>query len=145
MDSPANYRRRSTQRPPRPSPPSGADHPPGAAPWPEGLAAAAPAAIPAARPSPLSWSDLACLEPRLAQLLAKAKRVKDDGAGSYFCANACWYGYDGWPGFKPWLLRLVGRERPETHPVLSTPAAYDVAVGTIYNVLPGCRGPCGCL
>jgi hypothetical protein len=93
----------------------------------------------------LTWAGLVRLEPRLAELLAEAKAVRDDGSVPYFCGNACWYGYDGHRGFKPRLVRLVGFGRPGFHDVLSGSTAYDLVYFTIYNVLPSCRGRCGCL
>jgi hypothetical protein len=97
--------------------------------------------------SPLTWSHLTRLEPRLRKLLAEARAVRDDFTTAAFCGNAPWYGLDGWRGrgFKRRLALLVGWLRPDGHPVLSGSAAYDVAYRTVYEALPDCRGACGCL
>jgi hypothetical protein len=86
---------------------------------------------------PLTWNELARLEPRLSGLLDKAKAVKAKGRN--FCANDVWY-----RRFKPRLLWLVGWDRPDNHPVLSSMQAFDLAYETIYEVLPNCR-QCTCL
>lgn len=91
-----------------------------------------------------AWDRLVEEEPRLADLLAEARTVKDEG-GAYFCANQVWYGYgDPRRGFKARLLPLVGWERNGGPSLLTTPQAYDVGYQTIYDALPDCRGDCGC-
>jgi hypothetical protein len=91
-----------------------------------------------------TFAELAALEPALNNLLAEARGHHASRAPD-FCANAAWYGYLGFPGLKPRLLQLVGFERAERHPVLSTPAAYDVAYDFLCDALPNCRGRCPCL
>ncbi len=92
-----------------------------------------------------AWDRLVDDEPRLAELLAEARTVRDEG-GSYFCANEVWYGYgDPRRGFKARLLPLVGWERRDGPDLLRTEQAYDVAYGFIYDALPDCRGECGCM
>jgi hypothetical protein len=91
-----------------------------------------------------TFEALAALEPGLAGLLAEARASAADAGDPHFCANAVWYGYEGHPGIKQRLLRLVGWERSDRHPVLSTPCAYDVAYEHIYEMLPPCRD-CACL
>jgi hypothetical protein len=92
----------------------------------------------------VTFEDLARLEPRLQSLLEEARRHHNSRRPD-FCANAVWYGYAGHlPGLKPRLLFLVGYERRDRHPVLSTSLAYDVAYDTIYQALPDCRGRCAC-
>jgi hypothetical protein len=93
----------------------------------------------------LTWATLVALEPQLAGLLAEAQAVRDCDTAPYFCANAAWFGYDGHRGFKPRLRRLVGWDRPDGHPALTSCEAYDLAYQTIYEALPPCRGYCGCV
>ncbi len=85
-----------------------------------------------------TFEELVRLEPRLGALLIEAKAVRRP-RGKSFCANLTWYRV-----FKPRLCQLVGWERAERHPVLSTNTAYDVAYDRIYDVLPNCRR-CLCL
>lgn len=80
-----------------------------------------------------TFADLAAIEPRLQALLDEARGIC---AVKGYVAGKVWYGYGGYPGLKPRLLDLVGWERPEAHPLLSTSAAYDVAYETIYEALP---------
>jgi hypothetical protein len=65
-------------------------------------------------------------------LLDEAKSVK--ARRRNFCANTVWYSQ-----FKPRLLWLVGWERRDKHPVLSSAEAYDLAYETIYQALPDCK------
>lgn len=87
---------------------------------------------------PVTWEQLAELEPRLRSLQERARQVRDPG-GPSFCANRVWFNE-----FKPELLYLVGWMREKGPAVLQTSRAYDVAYRTIYNGLPDCR-ECGCL
>lgn len=59
--------------------------------------------------STLSWRNLVAAEPKLAALEAEVRAVVP--ADERFCANAAWFGYDGWPGLKPRYVQLVGWER----------------------------------
>lgn len=59
----------------------------------------------------LTWSDLVVAEPNLARLEAEVRSVRP--SGRHFCANAVWYGYGGWPGFKARYVQLVGWDRGE--------------------------------
>jgi hypothetical protein len=90
----------------------------------------------------LTMKELTRLEPRLALLLAEARRWRRS-RDPHFCANAVFYGYDGHqPGLKERLLDLVGWESGRTG-LLGSSTAYDVAYDAVYNVLPACRN-CGC-
>jgi hypothetical protein len=94
--------------------------------------------------------ELVALEPRLGNLLAEARAVKDTGEGEYFCCNAVFFGYEGHPGFKPRIRLLVGWDRLlgrdfGKDAILGTTQAYETAYDTIYEALPPCRGPCACL
>jgi hypothetical protein len=83
------------------------------------------------------WERLIELEPRVAELLEEARRVKDPG-GSSFCANQTWFDQ-----FDKRLDKLVGWYA-DGDPDLQTSEAYDVAFIKIYDVLPACRN-CTCL
>jgi hypothetical protein len=96
------------------------------------------------------WVDfriLCGLEPLLLRLLRRAQNCHRDKSAR-FCANEEWYGCGahnyGW-GLKRELAKLVGYQRSDEHPVLSTEHAYDLAYDTIYEALPNCRGSCACL
>ncbi len=75
---------------------------------------------------PVTWEQLAALEPRLADLRARARRMR----GSRFCVNQVWY-----TQFKPELVRLVGWLRRSGPDLLRTSRAYDVAYRAIYDEL----------
>jgi hypothetical protein len=94
-----------------------------------------------------TWSELVKLEPRLGELLARAKAIVDDG-GESFCANHRWVGCGNGPacekcrgGLKDELVMLVGWEA--SNPELESSEAYDVAYDKVYKALPDCRN-CGC-
>jgi hypothetical protein len=92
---------------------------------------------------PLTFAELAGMEPGLLDLLAEARSHHEDPDPD-FCANAYWYGYPGYrPGLKGRLIRLVGMFA-EGGGVLRSSEAYDIAYHTIYNALPDCRGRCAC-
>jgi hypothetical protein len=94
---------------------------------------------------PPCFSELVSLEARLAVLLLEAQAVCDDGAGEWFCGVAAFGGYDGHRGLKGCVVKLVGWGREDRHPVLGSPAAYDVVYQTILDAVPPCRGPRSCL
>ncbi len=89
-----------------------------------------------------TWDDLVRLEPRLAGLRAEIERITARD-GQRFCANEHWYGYNGEPGIKRKLVRLVGFRAQSPDPVIRSMAAYDVAYQTLYALLPDCWG-CDC-
>lgn len=93
----------------------------------------------------MTFRELCDLEPKLKELADEAAALRDTGTGKAFCANAIWYGYFGHLGLKPRLTALVGWERHRGPNELCTVDAYDVAYDAIYNMLPDCRGECGCL
>ena len=93
----------------------------------------------------MTFEQLCELEPKLKALAEEAKATRDDGSGEAFCANAVWYGYAGHRGIKRRLLLLVGFERPDGPDELLTTEAYDVSYQAIYDMLPDCRGECGCM
>ncbi len=88
-------------------------------------------------PTVPTWDDLIRLGPRLAALRAEVERVTAWN-GQRFCANEHWYGYNGQPGIKRDLIRLVGFRAESTDPVIRSMAAYDVAYQTLYALLPDC-------
>ena len=96
----------------------------------------------AANPPRPTWDALVAAEPRLADLLAEARRERPDDDGRC-CANEAWFGWRGRPGIKPRLVRLVGWHAESSDPALGTVDAYDLAYKTIYAALPDCAG-CGC-
>src|SRR5262245_30960613 len=93
-------------------------------------------------PQDLTFADLVRLEPRLGQLLDRA-RAYHAKAGPKFCANAVWYGYFGRRGLRSQLQQLVGWEADQEG-VLGTSRAYDVAYRTLYQALPDCGQECVC-
>jgi hypothetical protein len=93
-------------------------------------------------PQLLDWRDLARREPRLMDLLERVQAVRDPG-GAEFCANAIWFGFIGWSGYKPRIGRLVGWTAEQDDPLLRSAAAYELAYTTLYRVLPPCRN-CRC-
>lgn len=88
---------------------------------------------------PITWALLVLLEPGLGTLLTDVQAIKDDHVSESFCANRHWYRH-----FKPRLLKLVGYERPDVHPILSSPVAYEIAYDQLLDPLPPCRN-CACL
>lgn len=69
----------------------------------------------------VSWEELVKREPRLDELLREAQKYKPSPG---FCAREVWYGPHG---LKRRLRELVGYDRSDDDPVLSTSEAYDVA------------------
>ena len=95
----------------------------------------------------VTWQDLVEMEPRLADLEEDARSVEDDGQGESFCANDIWYGHGPYRGIGlvQRLEGLVGWLADGSKPpLLRSSAAYDVAYRHVYNLLPDCRGDCGC-
>jgi hypothetical protein len=86
------------------------------------------------------------IEPRLSDLFAKAKTIKDNRATPSFCANHLWYGCAGCltckGGLKEELQRLVGINARNPH--LHSNQTYAFAYGALYAALPPCRN-CACL
>ncbi len=100
---------------------------------------------PASRPRPenplrgctLTWKNLCKEEPGLTALAKEVRAIQDEG--SYFCANAVWFGYrDTDKGFRNELDDLVGWWA--SNPRLRTSAVYDRAYDHLYSLLPDCRG-----
>ena len=93
---------------------------------------------PGARPRPTpTIAELIDLDPRIGKLLADAGAVKDEPSSPGFCNNFVFY-----TRFKPRIVALVGFERPERHPALCTPTAYDVVYDAVDETLPDCRNCC---
>ncbi len=84
-----------------------------------------------------TWENLVCREPRLAILRAEVEQITA-GDGQRFCANECWYGFNGQPGIKPKLVRLVGWHAENPDPVLHTMTAYAAVYEELYALLPDC-------
>lgn len=90
------------------------------------------------------FSELAAIEPRLWDLAEEIAAVR--ATGSWFCANARWYGYGKWwlQGFKERMCALVGYARKDGPEQLRTSDAYGVVYEALYPLLPSCRD-CGCM
>lgn len=87
------------------------------------------------------FARLAAMDPLL---LGVARRAGDVGQpGDKFCANAVWYGYDGY-GLKEQMYDLVGWGRAGGPPELKTMEAYSRAYTVLYELLPDCVC-CGCM
>jgi hypothetical protein len=92
----------------------------------------------------ITWEDLAMLEPALNDLLDRARIIKDEG-GRFFCpADEIARDRSGRPSLQWCLDRLVGWHARRRHPLLITSEAWDLALRTILESLPPCRG-CGCI
>lgn len=90
----------------------------------------------------ITWELLVRLEPRLTDLLVGA-RFAGTGFPEY-CKFDAWYGKGNTVGFKLLVTRLAGFEASlESHPLLRTTSAYDIAYKMILNAMPDCRGSCG--
>jgi len=89
----------------------------------------------------VTFDQLCEVEPKLRALWEEARAVKDDKSKPLFCANAFWYGWRPYKGFKPRLVRLVGQFARK--PALRTKVAYDVGYQEVYHQLPNCRN-CWC-
>jgi hypothetical protein len=92
----------------------------------------------------LTWQQLVAAEPRLGSLMREIKTVRDDKSRPSFCANAVWYGYYDYPGFKPRLYELAGWGAKSAPDLLRTMEAYDLAYDKLYAALPNCRN-CNCM
>lgn len=75
---------------------------------------------------PITWDEIATLEPKLADLLEQAWTDKRRGNKSW----DRWYEY-----YKPNLVRLVGHGREQSPAVMRGRSAYDVAYRTLLNAL----------
>jgi len=94
---------------------------------------------------PITWDELVELEPRLEALLQKAQSIEDDKSKKSFCANAAFYGFDGYEGLREKIRNLVGWEVYDViDPRVQTASAFDAVYRKIYDALPDCRN-CWCL
>jgi hypothetical protein len=85
-----------------------------------------------------TFEQLAALEPRLADLLARAKEFRRSRKRiGYEAVLREWYGRGYGRGLRGEVVHLVGSLREDGDPILHTPAAYDVAYDTIFNALNG--------
>jgi len=88
----------------------------------------------------MTFDEMVKIEPKLGDLLKEAQEQHNNK--KFICANAVWYGYDGFPGIRNRLIDIVGyfAEKPDLK------YGYDLAYETIYNALPNCkRKKCGSL
>lgn len=72
------------------------------------------------------WAELTKLEPKLEELRQKARRYVDDHREQ--TDTDVYYTL-----MKPALSKLVGWDRQDKDQILSSSAAYDLAVGVIYS------------
>ena len=97
--------------------------------------------MPSAEPT-LDFAALAELEPRLAELEARARSIQDDGRASFFCSNYLWLPLQGD------LKRVIGVDRrgaPDEakQGLLWQSRAFEAAYRHLSGLLPKCRN-CGC-
>jgi hypothetical protein len=83
----------------------------------------------------VTFDDMCQQEPCLLGLEQEIKSLSDDSP--HWCANRAWYDL-----FESRLNTLVGWHA--RNPLLRTEAAYNLAFGHLYELLPGCR-QCSCL
>ncbi len=92
----------------------------------------------------MSWATLVSLEPALDDLLARARAVCDRG-GQFFCpVDEFAREEPGQSSLLTSMSELVGWHARRRHPLLTTSEAWDLALRTILENLPPCRG-CGCI
>jgi hypothetical protein len=91
-----------------------------------------------------TWEELAAREPRLNDVLAEVRSIKDEG-GPYFCKHEAWaVGWKDLPAFKKRIDRLVGWGSRHRDPLMRTCQAWEVVLEMILEALPPCRS-CGCV
>ncbi len=91
----------------------------------------------------ISWSTLVSLEPALNDLLARASAVTDTG-GRFCPVEEFTREEPGQSSLLTSMSELVGWHARRRHPLLVTSEAWDLALSTILENLPPCRG-CGCI
>ena len=92
----------------------------------------------------LTWEELVAYEPRLNDLLADARAIKDEG-GPYFCNDLAYTEDIGnQPSLKKRLNSLVGWDSPNKESPCATSEAWRLTIKVIQGVLPNCR-KCGCM
>lgn len=93
-------------------------------------------------PATVDWIELVANEPALDELLAEARRVRDDGTG-YFCNHEAYaFGHQGGPSFKQRLHKLVGFGAVGKEGFMRSCEAWYLAMETITKALPRCRACC---
>lgn len=75
----------------------------------------------------ITWTELATMEPRLADLLEHAKNSRD-----WICDSE-----KRWALFKQPIAKLVGFHRRDGDPRLRTMGAYDVVYAKLWNTVSG--------
>jgi len=92
----------------------------------------------------IEFSDLANLEPKLADLMAEAQGHHRNTPAN-FCRIRCWYGKNEFaPGLRSRLRLLVGWAVPRSRGILAGERAYSRAYRAIYDALPPCKPGCWC-
>jgi hypothetical protein len=91
-------------------------------------------------PTP-TFDRLCELEPRLRAFEEEVRAVRDDGAGSFFCSNYVWL------GFNTRLRFIIGVARRGDEfgdpPELYASDSYEAVFNHLSPLLPPCRA-CGC-
>lgn len=88
------------------------------------------------------YETLAALEPRIKDLERRARAVKDDGSGAFFCSNYLWL-----PMYTE-LRDLIGAQRKRVdgeskQGILYDSYAFEQVYIELSRLLPPCRD-CGC-
>ena len=84
------------------------------------------------------WTEIKDIEPRLGELEAELKAIRDNEEDESFCANRIWYAPGG-P--KSRLINLVGIQAQKVE--LEGTYLYEEVYDYLYHMLPDCR-ECGC-
>ena len=112
------------------------------------LADVEPAGIPAPPPGtpPLTFDQLAALEPELAQLEYEIRAWARTPLGPNWCKHARWYGFGRFKGmgYRQRMAALVGWGARHPDPRLHTSRAYETSYFHLLNLWPECSPDCGC-
>ena len=81
----------------------------------------------------LTWEILSAFEPKLAELHDEVCGADTDLTDSWFCSDRYW------SLVEPRLDALVGPDRPDKDPILSTDEAHDIAIDVVFASRPQCR------
>jgi hypothetical protein len=85
----------------------------------------------------VTWPKLVEREPRLAELEQRVAQLGELPESIPFCGDRAWFG-----GLCERLYPLVGCLVRD--PMLGSADAYDTAYAHLRDLLPPCRGRCGC-
>ena len=90
-----------------------------------------------------SFEELVALEPRLAELEARARAVRDDGRSELFCSNHAWLPVNAELRNLVGVARQGGLRTRGGDPRLWSSQAYSLCYERLSRSLPACRA-CGC-